>query len=181
MSAPIIDLHPDDTAARDRLADALLHARTDARLAVWEVAARLDRTSGAVTQMQKSRAWGVALVQRWARAVDQRLTITLDGLAVPEDGDELAAIYAAATPRSPQAVDRLHLRVVVNNLARVRRSLGIPQSVIAARLGLGESAIGWAENAPDGWRVAAVQRYARALGGVAVFELAPVEAGRVTA
>jgi transcriptional regulator with XRE-family HTH domain len=181
MSAPIIDLHPDDTAARDEIAQSLIQIRHAAKISGKELAAQLGVTQPAIPRMEHSRAWAVATVQRWARAVGHQLAITLDGLHIPDDGDDLAAVYAAMRPQTADAEDRLHLRTVVNDLARARRHLEIPQSALSFRLGLSESAIGWAENAPDGWRVAAVQRYARALGGVAVFELAPVEVGQVAA
>jgi transcriptional regulator with XRE-family HTH domain len=181
MSAPIVDLHPDDTAARDELAQSLIAARHEARLSVPAVAGRLGVTPSAVNQRETCRGWRVSTVQQWARAVDQQLSITVAGIVIPDDGDDLAAAYAASEPVSAAAWDRLHLRMVVNDLVRVRRHLGVTQSGLAIRLGVTKPAVGIAETHPDGWQVASVQRYARALDGVARFGLVPVEAGQVAA
>ena len=176
MAAPTADLHPDDTAARDRLAEALIGARHAARLSAAAVANRLGVTPNAVNQREACRGWRVSTVQQWARAVDRQLTISFDGIVIPDDGDDLAAIYAAAEPVSATAQDRLHLRATVNDLVRIRRHLGLTQAVVAARLGVTKPAVGVAESRPDGSRVASIQRSARALDGSAVFDLAPVEA-----
>lgn len=176
MAAPTADLHPDDTAARDRLAEALIGARHAARLSAAAVANRLGVTPNAVNQREACRGWRVSTVQQWARAVDQQLTIGFVGIVIPDDGDDLAAVYAASQPVSAVAQDRLHLRVTVNDLVRVRRHLGLSQTVLAGRLGVTKPAVGVAESRPDGWQVGSVQRYARALDGSAVFGLAPVEA-----
>lgn len=175
MPAPIADLHPDDTAARDELAGTLIGVAAEAKVSGRTLGARLGRTQSAVSVMQRARAWEVTSVQRWARALDHRLTIVLDGLVVPDDdGDDLAAVYSSIVPDTPAAEDVHHLRVTVNNLARIRRARQITHAAMAASLGLSANATAWAEDHPDGWRVASIQRYARALGGVAVFELAPV-------
>lgn len=176
MPAPIADLHPDDAAARDQLAEVLIAARHAAGLSVPAVAARLGVTPSAINQRETCRGWRVVTVQQWARALDQRLTISFDGLVIPDDGDNLAAVYAAANPVSAAASDRLRLRAAVNDLCRARRHAGVSQRVLAGRLGLSKPAVGVAEIRPDGWLVASVQRYARALNGRAVFGLAPVEA-----
>jgi transcriptional regulator with XRE-family HTH domain len=179
MAAPITDLHPDDTAARDLLADTLRSIRRKARITGQDLADRLEVTEAAVSHMQHARNWTVRLVQRWARGLDHRLIVGFDGLTVPDDGDGLAAVYAAMEPEEPAVQDRLYLRAIVNDLARVRRALGITQAALSAQLGLSESAASWWELNPDGTRVASIQRYARALGGSAVFGLAPVEAEAV--
>lgn len=173
MPAPIADLHPDDAAARDALATTLVGIARTARLSGKDLAVRLGVTPGAVSHMRHSRGWIVPTVQCWARALDHRLHIVLDGIEVPE-GDELAELYAAMRPKDPAAQDRLNLRAVVNDLACARRHLRITQAALSARLGLSESAASWWELKPDGARVASIQRYARVLGGVARFEVAPV-------
>jgi hypothetical protein len=175
MAAPIADLHPDDTAARDQVAATLIDIATKAKVTGRTLGARLGRTQSAVSVMQRARAWEVTSVQRWARALDHRLVIVLDGLDIPDDGDELAAVYSSITPDGTIAEDVHHLRVTVNDLARIRRARQITHAAMAASLGLSANATAWAEDHPDGWRVPSVQRYARALAGVAVFELAPVE------
>jgi transcriptional regulator with XRE-family HTH domain len=172
MLAPV-DLHPDDMAVRDRLAAQLRALRTGAGISQRDAAARLGICQSRLFYIEQRRAWQVRLVQRWARIYDHRLALSVSDLTVPDDGDELAAVYAAQRPATLDTVDRLHLRQVVNDLARIRRQR-MSAETMGRLLGRSDSAVQWREDNPDGALLASVQQYARALGGHLDVDLAPI-------
>ncbi|MDG4791970.1 helix-turn-helix domain-containing protein [Micromonospora sp. WMMD1102] len=169
----ITDLHPDDTAARDRIAAQLHGIRVAAGVSQRALAARLHVTQRRVAVLEHNRSWEARTVQGWARAFGHRLTLTIVGLVVPDDGDALAAVYDQQHPASPAEEDQLALRRVVNDLARIRRRR-MSAHRFGQILGRCESSILQREDNPDGTRLATVQQTARALGGRLDVGLAPV-------
>lgn len=174
MTRTPTDLHPDDLAARDRLAVQLRALRVDAGLTQKQLGERLGVTKDNVSMAELAREWRVASVQQRARALGYRLTLTIEGLTVPDDGDLLAAVYAAQRPTDPAAADRLLLRTVVNDLARIRRHR-MAAEFMGRLMRRSESSVFLFERQPDGVLLVTAQRFTRALGGVLVPDLAPVE------
>lgn len=172
-----MDLHPDDLANRQRLAQQLLDIRETAGISAGRLAAILGyRDHAGVRQMERRATWQVGTVQRWARALGHRLTLTINSLTIPNDGDVLAAMYAAtlADPNLPPArADLLLLRQVVNDLARIRRSM-MSAPAFGRLIGLDDKSVLWRETNPDGARLSSLQRVARGLGGSLTPGLTPV-------
>lgn len=163
MLAPV-DLHPDDTIVRDRLAMQLRALRADAGLSQRAAAAGLGMTQSNFCYLEQRRTWQVRIVQRWAWFYNHRLTLAISDLAVPDDGDALADVYAVQTPTMPADADRLLLRRIVNDLTRIRRQR-MSTASMGRLIGRTDSAVQWREGNPDGALLVSVQQYTRALGG----------------
>lgn len=168
------DLHPDDTAARAQLALRLRRIREGRHISQHALADRIGLESSNFATIERRRSWKVSTVQPWARALGYRLDLRLDGLDVPDDSEPLAAIYNAQQPTTEADEDQLDLRILVNNLARIRRAEGMSFAALGARLGCGEAAVYRRESRPDGLLVATAQRFSRALGGCLRLNLEPV-------
>ncbi|MEU5946282.1 hypothetical protein ABZ793_12060 [Micromonospora sp. NPDC047465] len=166
--------HPGDAAARNALARRLRGIRETAGISQWALADALDITGSGTSDLEHRRNWKVATVQAWTRALGFRLDMSIDGLTVPDDGDALAALYAAQQPTSAAAEDRLDLRTIVNNLARIRRAQDVTLAELGARLGCSESAACRRETHPDRLMLPTLQAHVRALGGVLILGLAYV-------
>lgn len=170
----IEDLHPEDAIARDQLATRLVQARASAGLTQRELGDRLGVDFHAVYNLERGRRWLARRAQAWARGLDLRLGLRVQGLEVPDDDDALAALYAAQQPMTAEAEDRLALRELFNNLARIRRARHVSQKEMGRRMGLGPTRVSQQEAEPDGALLLTAQRYTRALGGVLLLDLLPV-------
>jgi DNA-binding transcriptional regulator YiaG len=159
------DLHPDDTAAREWLCTELYRTRRRRGLTQSVVSARLVGTGNVCAILERQTSWKVATVQAWARALDCRLDLTIDGLAVPDDADYLAAVYTAQQPETVKVEDRLDLRILVNDLRRIRVASGVTQDVLAGRMGCTGSSLSRRESQPDPALLRTLQRHCRVLGG----------------
>lgn len=163
MLSPV-DLHPDDAAVRDRIAEQLRASRVAAGVGQRELAIRLGVDQRRVVLLERRRQWRTATVQGWARALDQRLSLTIRDLAVPDDGDALAAVYDQQQPTNPVVQDRLLLRRVANDLTRIRRTR-MSAYHFGLLIGRGEGSVLWREAHPDGALLGTLQQTTRALGG----------------
>lgn len=170
------DLHPNDTATRNALAGHLRALRVAAGYSQRDVGRRLGVHPSMVGLLERRRVWQVAAVQRWSRVYDHRLTLQIRGLTVPDDGDPLAEMYGQQTPDTVEAEDRLLLRVVVHDLARIRRHR-MTAAAMGRRLGRSAQAVEWREDHPDGALLLSVQQTTRALGGHLSVGLVPVGVG----
>ncbi|MEV5819248.1 helix-turn-helix transcriptional regulator [Micromonospora haikouensis] len=169
----LADLHPDDLANRDHLAAELRALRQTAGMSMRDLGNLLGCHRSNINVMERHRAWRFMILAGWARAFDKRITLTITGQPVPDDGDQLADIYAKQQPTSPRAQDLLLLRATTRDLVRIRQQHYTADDV-AAHLGCGATAVYWWEDNPDGTSLLMMQRYARAVGCQVVADLAPV-------
>jgi transcriptional regulator with XRE-family HTH domain len=159
------DLHPADRATRRRIARQLREIREERHISQPALADLLGVHQSKIGDRENDDRWRVDTVQAWARALDHRLDMALDGVTVPDDGDPLAAVYATSQPATVAEEDRLDLRILVNDLRRIRVASRVTLAEMGRRLGCSESAVCHRESRPDGMLLATVQRYTRALGG----------------
>lgn len=169
----IADLHPDDTAIRAGLTAALRQIREARCISGPRLGDILGIEKSRVSNREMGGWRRVSVVQAWARGLSYRVDLTIDDLTVPDDGDQLAVLYAAQQPASATDEDRLDLRILVNNLARIRRHQRVTLAEMGRRLGCSESAVCHRESRPDGMLFATAQRYTRVLGGVLGAKLIP--------
>ncbi len=168
------DLHPDDTVARDQLAGRLRRIREGRRISQRGLADMLDIDHTNASGLELRRTWKIRTVQRWARVLGYRLDLGITGgVVVPDDGDALAAVYAAQQPTTEDAEDLLDLRALINDVRRIRIASGITLAEMGRRLGCGPSSVSHREADPDGAMLVSAQRYVRALGGALRVELEP--------
>lgn len=172
MPVPV-DLHPDDSRTRQAIAARLRSLREGRNISQAEAADRFGCNEFAMSQMENRRMWRVSTVQAWARIYSYRLSLTISGLVVPDDGDALAALYDAQQPATVEHEDRLDLRITVNNLTRVRRAKRITLADLGIHMGCSESAACRREATPDGALVATLQQHTRALGGALRLDVVP--------
>jgi transcriptional regulator with XRE-family HTH domain len=165
--------HPDDVDARRRIAWQLRYIRQAAGLNQADLADHLGIDRSRISEREINHAWTVPHVQAWARGLARRIDMQVTGLAVPDDGDLLAAVYVGQQPRTAEEEDRLDLRILVNNLARIRRHQGLTLREFGARIGCSHTAMWHREMEPDGAQVDSVQRHVRALGGVLQMDVVP--------
>jgi ribosome-binding protein aMBF1 (putative translation factor) len=85
---------------------------------------------------------------------------------VPKDFlDEIIEKRAKGNPDFPEMVEAaLKARQLMRSLAERRRSLGLSQTLVAARMGTSQSALARLEGGESDPRVSTVERYALALG-----------------
>lgn len=160
------DLHPDDATTRRRIAAHLRYIREDSGMSQPDLADILGINKGNVSQLELRDNWHVRTVQAWARALGRRIDLAIDGLTVPHgDGDMLAALYASQQPETVEAEDQLDLRILGNNLTRIRRDRDVTLVAVAARLGCSPSAVYRHEADVDGILLSTLQRHVRALDG----------------
>lgn len=169
------DLHPDDITNRHEIAAQLRAIRQQNGLTLADLAGKLGCNKSNVSIMESTRSWRFRILARWAQELNHRPTLTIGGRQVSDDADELAGIYAAQTPTDAASRDRLLLRVTVNDLTRIRRHY-MTASLVAERLGCGDTAVYWWESNPDGASLLAVQRYARAIDCRVTAGLVPIRA-----
>ncbi|MEU3455656.1 helix-turn-helix transcriptional regulator [Micromonospora sp. NPDC006766] len=169
------DLDPADTAARRVLIGQLRGLRDAAGLNQRQVAQAMGwkSTTGALYRVERGDNWQLRTLQTLARLYGQQLTVNL-GAPVPDDGDPLAAMYAAMHPTTPAAADELARAVLVRNLVRIRVDRGLRQEDVACVIGISDRAVRLWEQGSDGVMVAPAQRYARALEAPLTFRLAPL-------
>lgn len=168
------DLHPDDLAERVRMRDQLRQERQDRKLSGRALSELAGWNGWAVEDLETKTNWGLRRVMPWARILDHRLRMTITGLTLPDDDDLLAEMLAVAVPFGGLDEDTLHVRAVVNDLARIRAAQGISAREFALRVQAGDKAVrGW-EDKPTHCLVKTVQRYARGLGGALNLALEPV-------
>jgi hypothetical protein len=160
-----------DLCWRDRInrvlvRDELKQVRLDRKLSARAVSEMAGWNGWAVDDLEHSENWGVRRMQCWARTLDHRLVMDIRGLILPDDDDFDAELLRVATPFGAADEDQLNAMIVMHDLARVRRSLGLSSTAFAARVGAGDRAVrGW-EDKPTHCLVKTYQRYARGLGAV---------------
>lgn len=126
-----------------------------------------------VEDCEDNLQWGVSRVTRWARLVEHRFVMTIEGLTLPDDDDLTAELLRVATPYGYFDEDQLHVRAVVNDLARIHRGQGLTNYALAKKIRCSNRAIArWTEK-PDRCLLKTVQRYARGLGGSLALEVMP--------
>jgi hypothetical protein len=171
------DLHPQDYANRVALRDRLRQVRVESygsyrRMRPASAAAGLGGRF--LEDCEITTQWGTRRLARWARLLEHRFRMHLTDLVVPDDDDLDAALLAVATPFGGVDEDQLHVRTVVNDLARIHRGQGLTNYALAKRIGCSNRAIArWSEK-PDRCYLKTLQRYARGLGGSLALEVAPV-------
>jgi len=171
------DLHPDDALARRDLIAGIRGLREEAGLTGRDVAARMGWKSphGALWRVERADNWQLRTLQALARLYGRRLAVEI-AAPLPDDGDPLAAVYAAMRPASPAAADELTRAVLVRDLVRIRIDAGLRQEDVAAVMGVSDKAVQLWEQGADGVMVAPAQRYARAVGTRLTFRLTAVDA-----
>ncbi|WP_431977598.1 hypothetical protein [Micromonospora haikouensis] len=163
--------HPDDQAARLALITELHAIRANAGLERHHVTDRYPQlgyppiSAKALFVIEASTNWQIRTLQTLARMYDRRLHLDVVGLTVPDDGDPLAAMYAAMRPANPAAADELAREVLVRDLARIRKDLGLSLQTVGGRLGVSAQAVALWEACSPGVHLASVQRHTRVLGG----------------
>lgn len=167
------DLDERDFTNRLRLRDRLRDIRDGAGLSGRAVSASAGLNHRAVHEAESTLQWSVSRVQRWARALEHRFVMTIEGLTLPDDDDLTAQLLRVATPYGYFDEDQLHVRAVVNDLARIHRGQGLSNYALAKRIRCSNRAIArWTEK-PDRCLLKTVQRYCRGLGGSLALEVAP--------
>jgi len=173
------DLRSEDLANRVALRDLLRQVRVDTHGSLRGLRnASREAGLGArfVEDCEDTAQWGVRRVQTWARFLGHRFRMDITGLTVPDDGDITAAVLADVVTFGWADEDQVHIRQVVNNLARIRRHQQISYGRLSRIVGCGDRAIqGW-EDQPERCHVKTVQRYARGLGGALALDVVPMPA-----
>jgi len=83
----------------------------------------------------------------------------------PDFLDEIVAERTKANPQFPVLVDAaVRRRQLLEELAAERESLGLSQTVVAARMQTSQSAVARLESADVDAKLSTVERYAAALG-----------------
>lgn len=173
--------HPEDQAARVALIGELEQLRTNAGLTREAIVARYPERgfdpidSGTLYRIERGRSWQIRTIQTLARMYDRRLDIEIVDLTVPDDGDPLAAMYATMRPTTAAAVDELAREVLVNNLTRIRKGLGLTQLDVGEAFGISRNAICVWEAGSPGVMFRTAQRITRFYSGRLAFHLRPVE------
>ncbi|WP_433731107.1 hypothetical protein ACQP2Y_21835 [Actinoplanes sp. CA-051413] len=168
------DLDEQDFINRLRLRDDLRDLRRSAGLSCRAVSFAAGLNHRAIHEAESTLQWSVARVQRWARALDRRFTMTIVGLSLPDDDDFEAELLRLATPFGGADADHLHVRAVVNDLRRIHWAQGLSNQALAKKIGGSNRAIArWAEK-PHACYLKTLQRYARGLGGSLALEVVPV-------
>jgi ribosome-binding protein aMBF1 (putative translation factor) len=79
--------------------------------------------------------------------------------------EELTVDRARANPDFPEMIEAaLKTRRLVRSLTERRRSMGVSQTIVAARMGTSQSALARLEAGESDPRISTVERYALALG-----------------
>lgn len=96
-------------------------------------------------------------VQQYARAIDHAAVLQIIGLDVP--------VLPLDPHRPAKQADAAHRDAVFNQLLDIRKTLGLTQRVLGARMGITSSSVYHFEEGEHEPRLSSYQRYARALGG----------------
>ncbi|MBM0201800.1 hypothetical protein JNW90_00855 [Micromonospora sp. STR1s_5] len=174
--------HPEDRTARIALRAALRQLREDLRLTREQVTDRYPQRgfdpieSKALYVTENATSWQIRTIQTLARMYDRRLDIEITDLAIPDDGDALAALYAGMHPTAPAHVDELAREVLVNDLTRIRRGLNLTQLDVGDAFGISRNAICAWEGCAPGVTFRTTQRITRFYGGRLGFHLRPTDA-----
>lgn len=176
MTYSLPDLHPDDRTARLAIGTRLFALRRAAGLSRERLGDRIGISKGSVQALEISRdgRWMIGSMQRWARALGQRATFTIDGLP-GRAPNLLADLYTVIRPDTVADVDELERARLRLELARARRALHITAAELAGRMGLAAGSVGPFERDGIHFDIAlhTCQRYARALGGRVIPDLEP--------
>ena len=166
------DLHPADRDARRTLIGELRQLRVDAGLTHRAVARLMGWRSpnGALSNIERGDNWRLRTLQELARLYGRQLRVDI-GAPVPDDGDPLAAMYAAVRPTTPAVADELARARLVNDLVRIRVAAGWTLERLGAAIGVTPTAVQLWEQGTDGLMVAPAQRYGRAIGAPLTFRL----------
>lgn len=163
------DLDPQDTANWVLLRDQHKHIRAALFGSTRQTRAASSAAgygSRFIEDCETTTQWSVRRVSRWSRLLEHRFRMTIVGLVIPDDDDLTAALLAAATPFGGADEDFLHVRAVVNDLARVQAAQGVTDYALGRRIGCSNRAIArWVEK-PEVCYLKTVQRYARGLGEI---------------
>lgn len=168
--------HPDDITAEDNLIAALGDARRNANLTQWQVAATLGVNHRTVSYVESGTAESIAChtATGHARAVNHRLQFHADGLTCVDETPATALLAAlAATTTRPQLRDEYLTTLLIHRLAANRWRFGTTTSGVARAMGTTVGAVEQLERKATCRKVATIQRYVRALGGVPRADLAP--------
>ncbi|MCX5070886.1 helix-turn-helix transcriptional regulator [Micromonospora lupini] len=169
--------HPEDRAARAALGAELRQLRQDLGLTREQVSARYAQRgfdpieSRSLYATEKATSWQIRTIQTLARMYDRCLDIEITGLAVPDDGDPLAALYATMRPTAAAAADELAREILINDLTRIRRSLNLTQLDVGDAFGISRNAICAWESCAPGVTFRTTQRITRYYGGRLAFHL----------
>jgi transcriptional regulator with XRE-family HTH domain len=164
----VVDLHPDDTAARQRLGDQLRDARRAAGLSQRDLAARLGVVHSAVVAVEANTSWRMSTLRRWARGLDMELLAHPAGM--PELPTEVKALAAMVT--ADDRGDRFAVAALVAEITFARETLGLTKAEMGRRLGVAARGVSAIENGARGdIMVVTAQRMWRVLDGALVLEL----------
>lgn len=156
--------HPTDVRHRQQLIAALRDLRIHLGMTQRDIADDLHLTSGAISNFERlgtAVSPRILTIQRYARALDRRLTLHIAGIPSDSTTDGLDRGDDKATAD------------LLGQMVATRHRLGLLQSEVARRLGVTRSAVCDLETDPRDPRLATYQRYVRALGGRLVCRVVP--------
>ena len=164
----VVDLHPDDTAARQQIRDQLRAARHATGLSQRGLAARVGVVHSAIVHAEANTSWRMSTLRRYARGLDLELLAYPTGLPKPPADVAALAGMVTATRRG----DSFAVAALVAEIAAAREALGLTKADMARRLGVVDRGVRAIENcAHDDIMVVTAQRMCRVLGGRLVLEL----------
>ncbi len=174
MARHVHDLHPDDHAARVRIHRQLRQLRRDTGMRRRDVADRMGMDPANLGRLERNGAdqSRAVTIAAWARALDHRLVLTLDGYPPPcpwrrqEQTPRMNVIAALLETRNVAAFggeDAYRIAALTVDLIGVRNACGVSQRALAAQLNVSEACVSQFENGITESLLALLQRYARGI------------------
>lgn len=166
------DLHREDEVHRIDLRAHLRTLRSDAGMTCRDVARKAGLPPDAVLALEARTSWEVPSVQRWARALNHRLTLDVRRIQIPAPDFEAEVLQAAAAV-TPADEDARLLAIVCDDLIRARQDRFVVEQ-FADRIGVDSTVVRDWEKLHARTTLRMVQRYTRGLGGWLKVSLEPV-------
>ena len=146
------DLNPDDRDLRLNLRDMFIERRVDLGLTQTELGQRCGLTKNTVGALERTESWRLINMQRLAHGLGWHLVLEPDGLPVDP------AAIAGFRPADPERAHRWDQQTLAASLLYARTALGLTQTVLGERLGIGMRAVSMVETARGGLMFVTPQR-----------------------
>lgn len=170
-----VDIHPDDLAARINLRDNLIGLRTRLGLSCWQLAPMIGWLNGNLYRRESEPRpnWTLNTPVVWANALGYHFHLrpVVPDYAGSAFADTLEAIGG----------DDYQHAAAIERMIQTRRSVGLTQGQLGARIGLSDATVSRLEERGNVGLTATWQKYTRGLNGRLDLALVPFETGEVTA
>lgn len=166
------DLHPDDRQNRLTLRTHLIEARKQRGWTQKDLGNAIGRYPTSIDRFEHTDQWFMGSVQAWARGVGGTVVLEPVGFPAPhlhardEVDSTMALLASLARPTDPVRADQWQVNSLRTHLVGVRAALGLSRLALCPVLAVSQQAIFDFEEGEHDSRLAAFQRYARALATV---------------